>query len=127
MAELAAEDSARSASRSHGRSSRRWLTIGAFLLPALALYLVFVLLPVVQAVYFSGYDWNGLRPMTDFVGTANFERALADDTFTGAIAHNALIVVLSLAFQLPFALGLALILNGRLRGRGLLRLLFFAP
>jgi raffinose/stachyose/melibiose transport system permease protein len=37
------------------------------------------------------------------------------------------IVVLSLAVQIPFALGLALMLNRRFRGRSLLRLVFFAP
>ena len=43
--------------------------------------------------------------MTDFVGLANFQRALADPVFLGAISHNALIVVLSLVVQIPFALG----------------------
>ena len=38
-----------------------------------------------------------------------------------------LIVVLSLTIQIPFALGLALMLNRRFRGRTLFRLLFFAP
>ena len=47
--------------------------------------------------------------------------------FLGAVSHNAFIVVLSLAIQIPFALGLALMLNRRFRGRAILRLIFFAP
>jgi raffinose/stachyose/melibiose transport system permease protein len=105
----------------------RWLSIAAFVAPALAVYGVFVLLPMVQAVYYSGFRWNGLKPLNDFVGFANYARAFADVAFTGAIAHNTVIVALSLALQIPFALGLALLLNARFRGRRLLRLIFFAP
>ena len=104
-----------------------WATIGLFMLPALSLYVLFVLLPIAQAVRFSFFKWNGLAPLTEFVGLANYERALADPVFIGAVSHNVLIVVLSLALQIPFALGLALMLNRRFRGRAALRLVFFAP
>jgi raffinose/stachyose/melibiose transport system permease protein len=98
-----------------------------FLLPALALYALFVLFPIVQAARFSLYDWNGLEPLDQFIGLANFERALTDPIFLGAVNHNAVIVVLSLAIQIPIAIGLALMLNRRFRGRSVLRLIFFAP
>jgi raffinose/stachyose/melibiose transport system permease protein len=110
-----------------GRNVRAWGVAGLFMLPALALYTLFVLFPIVQAARFSLYDWNGLEPLDQFVGLANFERALADPVFLGAVGHNAFIVVLSLAVQIPFALGLALMLNRRFRGRAVLRLVFFAP
>lgn len=109
------------------RNLRAWGLAGLFMLPALALYAVFVLFPIVQAARYSLYDWNGLGPMTDFVGLANFERALSDPVFLGSVSHNALIVVLSLVVQIPFALGIALMLNRRFRGRAILRLIFFAP
>jgi raffinose/stachyose/melibiose transport system permease protein len=110
-----------------GRRRTAWISISLFLLPALALYGVLVLLPIVQAAYYSLFRWNGLKPLTDFVGLANYEKALSDPVFLGAISHNALIIVLSLTIQIPFALGLALMLNRRFRGRSMLRLLFFAP
>jgi raffinose/stachyose/melibiose transport system permease protein len=97
------------------------------MLPALALYALFVLFPIVQAARFSLYDWNGLEPLDQFVGLANFERALTDPVFLGSVSHNAFIVVLSLVVQIPFAIGLALMLNRRFRGRAVLRLIFFAP
>jgi raffinose/stachyose/melibiose transport system permease protein len=105
----------------------RWAVIGLFLLPAFALYAVFVLVPMAQAVVFSFYKWNGLGPMTNFVGLANFQRALSDPIFQMAATHNAIIIVLSLAIQIPFALGVALMLNRRFRGRVFFRLLFFVP
>jgi raffinose/stachyose/melibiose transport system permease protein len=100
---------------------------GLFMLPALALYAVFVLFPIVQAARYSLYDWNGLGPLDDFVGLANFARALGDRVFLGSMSHNAFIVILSLTVQIPFALGIALMLNRRFRGRTVLRLIFFAP
>jgi raffinose/stachyose/melibiose transport system permease protein len=110
-----------------GRTLRTWGVAGLFMLPAVALYALFVLFPIVQAARFSLFDWNGLEALDKFVGLANFERALADPVFLGAVGHNTLIVVLSLAIQIPFALGLALMLNRRFRGRAILRLIFFAP
>jgi raffinose/stachyose/melibiose transport system permease protein len=97
------------------------------MLPALLLYALFVLFPITQAARFSLYDWNGLEPLDQFIGLANFERALTDPIFLGAVNHNAVIVVLSLAIQIPIAIGLALMLNRRFRGRSVLRLIFFAP
>ena len=110
-----------------GRGSAKRITIALFLLPALALYGVLVLLPIIQAAYYSLFKWNGLKPLTDFVGLANYEKALSDPVFIGAVSHNILIIVLSLALQIPFALGLALMLNRRFRGRAIMRLIFFAP
>jgi len=97
------------------------------MLPALALYALFVLFPIIQAARYSLYDWNGLEPLDQFIGLANFERALNDPVFLGSVSHNALIVVLSLVVQVPFALGIALMLNRRFPGRAVLRLIFFAP
>ena len=97
------------------------------IVPALALYLLFVVFPIAQAVHYSFFRWNGLTALNDFVGLANYQRALADPVFRGAIAHNLTIILLSLTLQIPFALGLALMLNRRFRGRAVLRLIFFAP
>ena len=106
-------DSRKRARRGPGRRT----AIALFLLPALVLYAVFVLFPIVQAVHYSFFKWNGLTPLTDFVGLANYQRALADPVFQGAVQHNVLVIVLSLIVQIPFALGLALMLSRRFRGR----------
>ena len=99
----------------------------AFLAPALIVYVVFVIYPIFQGARYSLYDWNGLQSLTEFVGLDNFAAAFGDPIFRGALAHNGIIVALTLLLQLPFALFLAVLLNQDLRGRSLLRLLFFAP
>jgi raffinose/stachyose/melibiose transport system permease protein len=108
----------------------RWSSLasaGLFLLPALVLYGVFVLIPIAQAAHYSLFKWNGLTPLTDYIGLANYQRALADPVFVKAVTHNAIIIVLSLTTQIPFSLGIALLLNRRFPGRAIFRLLFFAP
>jgi raffinose/stachyose/melibiose transport system permease protein len=109
------------------RRRRRRLEIGLFVSPALILYVVFVLLPIVLAAYYSFYHWNGLDPLNDFIGLDNYRRAFQDEAFRKAITHNGIIVALSLGLQGPLALGIALLLNRRLRGRAALRLVIFAP
>jgi raffinose/stachyose/melibiose transport system permease protein len=109
------------------RARRRWVAIGLFLLPALVLYCLFVIAPIFQAIHYSGYKWSGLGSLDNFVGLQNFKTAFQDPVFTGALKHNGIIVALSLCVQLPFALAIAWILNQRLHGRALLRLLFFMP
>jgi raffinose/stachyose/melibiose transport system permease protein len=103
------------------------LTVVLFLLPALLLFSVFVLYPIVQSVRYSMYDWNGLEPLNHFIGLDNFRRAFHDPKFRGALRHNMVIIVLSVALQIPVALGLAVLLNQKLIGRGLFRTMFFAP
>jgi raffinose/stachyose/melibiose transport system permease protein len=105
----------------------KWLTIGLFVLPALVLYAVFVMLPVLQAMQYSLYKWNGLAPLTDFVGLQNYVTAFSNEAFQTSIGNNLLIVVLSLFIQIPFSLALAVMLNRRFPGRAIFRLLFFLP
>jgi raffinose/stachyose/melibiose transport system permease protein len=98
-----------------------------FLAPAIVLYGLFVLYPIVQSARYSLYDWNGLGPLDDFVGLDNFRRAFNDRFFREALRHNLIIIVMSLALQIPAALALAMLLNSRIKGRATLRMLFFAP
>jgi raffinose/stachyose/melibiose transport system permease protein len=109
------------------RRRRSWMTVALVLAPALALYLVFVMVPIVQAAHYSLFKWNGLQPLTDFIGLQNYATALSDEAFGTAVRNNLLIVALSLALQIPFSLALAVMLNRRFRGRAILRLLFFLP
>ncbi|HMB24190.1 MAG: carbohydrate ABC transporter permease [Chloroflexota bacterium] len=103
------------------------LLIGLFLAPALILFLLFVFYPIFRSLYFSMFDWNGLGPAVDNVGLQNFIKIMADKVFLKAIRNVLLIVVLSLAIQLPLALGMAVMVGRDLPGRGLFRTTFFMP
>jgi raffinose/stachyose/melibiose transport system permease protein len=95
--------------------------------PALALFALFVVVPVIQAVRYSTFKWNGLGPMDDFVGFENYANALRDTVFTDAVMHNLVIIVLSILIQLPLGLGIALLLNREMRGRTVMRVIIFVP
>ncbi len=117
------------AARANAGSRRRakWLTVVLFVAPALALYLLFVLFPIVQAAHYSLFKWNGLQPLTDFIGLKNYQVALANNAFRSAVGNNVLLVVLSLTIQIPFSLALAVLLNRRFPGRLVFRIIFFLP
>ncbi|MFV0137225.1 carbohydrate ABC transporter permease [Streptomyces sp. HMX87] len=112
------------------RSRRRaahWFTAVGFQLPALVLFLVLVLLPILFALYAAFFRWGGFGMPSDFIGVENFSRLFADPVFLGDLWRCLVLVVLSLALQLPFALAMAVLLNQRVRGRAVYRMLFFAP
>jgi raffinose/stachyose/melibiose transport system permease protein len=106
---------------------RQRLEILLFVTPALALLGVFVVWPIASAVRMSFYRWKGFGPMDDFIGLRNYERVLGDDVFRDAVAHNFVIVVASIVVQLPLGLAIAMLLNRRIRLRGLLRTIVFVP
>jgi raffinose/stachyose/melibiose transport system permease protein len=103
------------------------VTIVLFLLPALFLFLLFVIYPIFRSMYFSTFNWNGLGPAVKYVGLDNFIAILKDDVFIGAIKNCLIIVVLSLAIQLPIALGFAVLVAKNLPGRAVFRTIFFLP
>lgn len=99
----------------------------AFIAPALILFLLFVVWPMIRAVQFSLYKWKGFGPLVDFVGLKNYVSVLTNDVFTGALVHNLIIVVASILIQLPLGLLIALLLNRKMWGRGALRTIVFVP
>jgi len=108
-------------------SGRKWLEIGFFTGPALIVYVSLVFVPVILAAYYSFFNWNGMGPLERFIGFDNYTRALADPVFHTAVKNNFFVLIASLIIQGPLALGIALMLNRKLRGRGLIRLLIFVP
>jgi raffinose/stachyose/melibiose transport system permease protein len=124
---MSAASAASARPRERSRIQTKWVTITLFLLPALAIYVLFVLYPVVQAAHYSLYKWDGLQPLNNFIGLQNYADAIQNPIFQGAIANNALIIVLSLLIQIPFSLMLAVLLNRRFPGRAIFRLIFFLP
>ncbi|WP_369198877.1 carbohydrate ABC transporter permease [Streptomyces djakartensis] len=116
--------------RTGSRARRRtlhWLTAVGFQVPALVLFLGLVLLPMLFALYVAFFRWGGFGMPTDYIGGENFTRLLQDDVFLGDLWRCLVLVVLTLAIQLPFALAMAVLLNQRMRGRAVYRMLFFAP
>ncbi|GHF97938.1 sugar ABC transporter permease [Streptomyces hydrogenans] len=104
-----------------------WASVAWFLVPALVLFLVFVLAPIVVAVWTGFFKWGGIGPMDDFVGFGNYTKLFDDQVFLGDLGRGLYLILMSVLVQLPFALFTAVLLNQKLRGRAVYRMLFFAP
>ena len=109
------------------RILRKWTELVILLGPGIVLFLGFVIAPIVIGAYYSLYSWNGLGPLTHFTGLHNYKYAFSDPAFVQAIEHTLILTGLALLIQGPLALGIALLLNRKFRGRALMRLVVFAP
>lgn len=99
----------------------------ALLMPAIILFTVFFIVPVVQSMWLSFTDSYGMKTSYNFVGLSNYKEAFSDRTFTktiGATLKYALITVL--AGNL-LSLILALILDSKIKLKAMLRTFFFVP
>jgi len=108
-------------------SANGWAIVVLFLPPALLLFTVFVALPMAEAAWYGFYNWNGYGPPEKFIGLKNYGYLVGNATFTRSLVNNALIIVVSLLVQLPFALGVAMMVAGRVAGAAWFRLIFFLP
>lgn len=98
-----------------------------FVVPALLLYLGFVGLPILQVFAYSFFSWDS-GAIREFGGLSNYYRLFADGVFWTALGHNAIWVVLTLAFPLLAGLLLASILaEQNPRMVRVLSVLFFLP
>lgn len=109
------------------RTLSRWVVTILCLSPALALFCVFVLVPVVQVIYTSLYNWPGLGPLQNFIGLKNYLTLFKDSVFINALKTTLTIAVLSLCLQIPASLGLALLVRRRMPGVAFFRTVFFLP
>lgn len=109
------------------RSLRDWAAAWAFILPALAIYVLIVVVPTVQSAWYSLWNWDGVSAAS-WVGLGNYLGFLQDPTAIEALGHTG---ILLLFFSvIPIVLGLlsaALLSRGRLRGEGIFRWVIFLP
>jgi N-acetylglucosamine transport system permease protein len=87
----------------------------------LAIFLIFVISPFVQALYYSLTDWSGFSSGMNFVGFDNYVRLFHDDIFLRAVRNN-----IELAIVVPFvtivlALALATLVTVGGSGTGTVR------
>ncbi|WP_245983208.1 carbohydrate ABC transporter permease [Trinickia fusca] len=105
----------------HQRSIAPWL----FLTPALVLFAVYVLAPIVQSIALSFYEWDGLGKAR-FVGLANYIELAGDVDFRAALKNN-VIWLAGFMLSIPAGLFLALFLNQSVFGMRAVKSLFFFP
>ncbi|WP_405431597.1 carbohydrate ABC transporter permease [Micromonospora sp. NBC_00617] len=98
----------------------------SFILPNFVGFAVLTLLPVVVLFYVAFTDWN-VFGVADWTGTANFRRMWGDASFWTALRNTVYYAVFHIPLTLAAALGLALLLNRKLRGVRFFRTVAFFP
>jgi raffinose/stachyose/melibiose transport system permease protein len=99
---------------------------GAFLLPAAALYVGLVVLPIVVAVVLSLCSWDGSGPI-QYIGLGNWRQFIHDSDALSALQRTGLLVVISWLLQEPLAIALGIYASGRQRHRAVLTAVYFVP
>ncbi len=101
--------------------------LALFLLPALLLYSVILIYPVLQTVVRSFYDWDGLSTAA-FTGFANYRELFNDPLLSTSLKNGLIFALVLAAFQIGLGTVLALVCaNPRTRGRKLLKTAYFIP
>lgn len=100
--------------------------IALALLPALLLFLLFVIIPVFWSAYYGFFDWKGFGA-TRYIGLGNYTEMMQDPIFWRALRNNLIIVASSIIGQVPVALVLALLLMKNSFFTRLIRSAVFMP
>lgn len=109
------------------RTQRRALITGLiFISPALVGLAFFTIWPIIQSAYYSFTNYDILRPPR-WIGLQNYERLLNDRVFILSLSNTLIMVVIGLPIHLIFDLGMAFLLNSKIRGLAIYRTIFYIP
>ena len=109
--------------RNRNESRIGWL----FAAPAVIHLLIFALIPIGYALYLSLFKWQLLRESQEFVGLKNYAMSLVESPFWNAMWNSARYALVSVPLGMLVALGVAILVNQKLRGITIFRTLFYIP
>jgi multiple sugar transport system permease protein len=113
--------------RSITREMRREWTAYAMQLPGLILFAVFTVYAVGTAAYLSFTNYDPLANQGNFVGLSNYRSVLHDNTWWAAMGHTLYFTVGMMIPSMAIGLGLASLLNSKIRGLSFYRTAFYLP
>jgi multiple sugar transport system permease protein len=111
---------------STGQREAYWVAFW-LLLPATAGLIVFTFAPLGYAFWISFHDYQLLSGQLTWIGAANYVRLLSDPGVVKSLVVSGLYTVISVSAQVVLGLGLAVLVNGRVRGLGFFRTAYFLP
>lgn len=102
-------------------------TMDLFYIPAVILFLIFVVLPFGKGVYLSFTNWNGYSQNMKFIGLSNYTKMLTDQTVWTAFKNTLFYGAGSTIIQNTLGILLAVFLNQKFKGRGVIRTIVYLP
>lgn len=99
-----------------------------YLMPCLIIIMVFTVYPLIRAILMSFYeDYNMISGTFDSIGIANYKELFADKTFIKALTNTSVYVVFVVPCSICLSLLIAVLLNSRIKAKGLFQTLYFLP
>ncbi len=98
-----------------------------FLAPVILIMIIFIVYPIISTFDISLYKWNGISSKKVFIGLDNWATLIADSDFWAAFKNNILLMVCSIAIQIPIAVALASFLDASGRRANLYKVIWFVP
>lgn len=110
-----------------GHLLKDYLGSFSFILPAVAIFVGFYIIPFYEIFNLSLHDWNGISAGKTFVGLENFQELMGDVIWWRSMWNATYITLIALTFQNILAFALALACNRTIHFKGFYRLVFFLP
>ena len=111
------------------KSLQRSMYPRSMVLPAFVLYTVLFMVPTIVGIYFGFTNWNVYSSDIKFCGLDNFKFIFLDQPFkyVRPIMNTIVFALATSVFEVALGLGLAMLLNGKVFGRNVLRSVYFIP
>lgn len=101
--------------------------INLFYIPAIVLFLVFVIYPFLHGIRISFTNWNGYSQTMKFVGIDNYVRLFQDANVRTVLVNTLVYGIASTIIQNVLGLAYALFLNTKFKGRSIVRTVIYMP
>lgn len=108
-------------------TEKRKKKLNWFYLPAVVLMLAFIAYPLCNAIYLSFFNWNGYSVNKEFIGIQNYVAMFKDEIFISSLRNTLIYGFGCTILQQVIGLTLALFLNTKFKGRGIIRTVIYMP
>lgn len=96
-------------------------------LPALIVYFIGMMIPLLIGVYFSLTDWNGFSPKMNFIGFRNYTQLFRNPQFLNSLKFTASFVFFNTLIQNVLALLLAMVIDSGIKGKNIYKTIIYVP
>lgn len=108
-------------------NTKRKKKLNLFYIPALALMFAFIVYPLGNAIYLSFFKWNGYSVNKDFIGIQNYISMFKDKVFLSSLRNTLIYGFGCTLLQQVIGLSMAMFLNSKFKGRGIIRTVIYMP
>lgn len=114
--------------KKHSLQARHNVTAYSMILPALAVYVMIILVPVVMTFLNSFTKWNGISPTKTYIGLENYINAFKDSKFQLAFKNNIIWTIFYVSIPIILSLAIGIVITGKgIRGRDFFQAMYFIP